>query len=490
MKILMKKSVHLVTFALLTFTVLVISGCGCEEATPTPETTPETETPTPTPTPVDETIEIVFWHAWGTANQDLVDDMFESFQQAYPELNVSLRQVGQGSFDDLRGTMTYAIPAGNTPTMVVGYPDHFVGYLEADALYPLNAFIDDAEHGVDLDDFVVGFMEENKQFGENIYSLPLAKSTEMVVYNKSVFDHWKSELGEDFLHPEDLTRAITWDDLEAWAPVIIGDGEHQCEFLFNADSAANFFITSSRQWGAPYTDAAGNVLVDNETTIEMLEYMKARFDDDILVLPIEWDQRYGSTNFIAGDVCMTQGSTAGTTYNIPLPGSEEMDEFEMAFEIGILPVVQNTFCPIDPSIDPSEINPRCSAMQQGPNVAILSNTTVQEREAAWLFIRHMTNTENTRMFAQATGYIPIRYSAFNSAEYQAFLQTDDPDEIPFAQAAWAAYNQVNFYGFDPAFTGTPSSSDAREEVGNAIESLYGNSVTFVMNELRASLNLD
>lgn len=430
----------------------------------------------------DPEIEIIFWHAWGDANQSLVNTMFESFQAEYPDMNVSLLQIGQGGFNELRDTMTHAIAAGNTPTMLVGYPDHFAGYINGNALRSLNEFIDHPDHGIDFDDFVEGFKNENMQFGDLIYSMPLAKSTEMVVYNKDVFDHHGIEIPED--------RAVTWDDLEQWADVLVGDGDMQCEFLFNADSAANFYINSSRQFGAGYTNTDGEILVDNPTTINMLEYFEARFADNTLVFPIEWDQNYGSTNFIQGDVCMTQGSTAGTRYNIPTEANASDGKFG-AFEIGVTSVVQRETCPTDPYADPDTIDPRCSAMQQGPNVAISADATDEEALAAWKFIRHMTNEENTRMFAMATGYIPVRNSAFDSEEYQAFLNTEDPEELPFAMAAQAAYDQVNFYRFDPAFVGEITSSRARDEVGLAIEALFtGNSVSEVMDQLRDRLRLD
>lgn len=432
--------------------------------------------------PTDVNIEILFWHAWGEANQSLVATMFESFEAEYPGVNVNLVQTGQGGFTELRNILTHAIAAGNMPTMLVGYPDHFAGYISGNALMPLNDYIDHPIHGVNLDDFIDGFVAENRQFGETIYSMPLAKSTEMLVYNKTVFDYHEITIPTN--------RAVTWDDLEAWADILVGGGEMQCEFLFNADSAANFFINSSRQFGAPYTNIDGEILVDNADTRTMLEYFEARFADHSLVLPIEWDQQYGSNNFIAGDVCMTQGSTAGTRYNIPTEANASDGKFG-AFEIGILPVVQREVCSTDPYADPDTIHPNCSAMQQGPNVAISADASSVEALAAWLFIRHMTNEENTTYFAMNTGYIPVRNSAFESSLYQEFLNTENPDELPFAMAARAAYAQVNFYRFDPAFTGEVTSARARDEVADGLESLFtGDSIDAVIAQLRNRLRID
>lgn len=443
----------IVSFALvLSLSACLTGGTGRDDVTVS----------IPDEIPADREIELVLWTAFGQANTELIDEMFESFQEMYP--NITLTQTGQGNYDNLRESMIHAIAAGATPTMMFGYPDHFAGYINGNAIVPLNDYIDHETHGVDLDDYVEGFIAENSQFGGTLYSMPFAKSTEMLVYNKEVFDHHGIDLSN-------RTTAVTWDEVDDWAQQVVGDGEMQCEFMFNADSSSNFFINSSRQWGAGYTNTDGEILIDNATTREMLEFFETRFNDKTVAFPIEWDQDYGSTNFIEGDVCMTQGSTAGTRYNIPTAANTTEGKFG-AFEIGIVPVVQKETCSLDPDADPSTIDPNCSAMQQGPNIAISSDADDYERLAAWLFIKHMTSVENTVFFARNTGYVPVRISAFESAEYQAFLESTDPEELPFAMAARAAYQQVNFYRFDAAFTGSVTSARARLEAGQLFEAIY------------------
>lgn len=411
----------------------------------------------------DEPIEITLWHAFGDDNAALLQAMFDDFEDMYPQ--VSITQLGQGGYDGLRESTIQSIVAGTTPTMVFGYPDHFVEYLNGNALVPLDDYIAHADHGVDLDDFVPGFLAENQQYLDGFtYSMPFAKSTEMVVYNKTVFDHHGIELS--------MTEPLTWDDIEGFADTIQGTGDMQCEFIFNADSAANFFIVNSRQWQAGYTNNQGEILVDNPQTRDMLNFFVDMFDRDIVSFPIEWDENYGSIPFKDGRVCMSQGSTAGTRHNIPNQADGKFGIFEM----GIVPVIQKA--------DGAQ-----SVMQQGPNVAVMSDATDAERLASWLLIKHMTSTENTSSFAMSTGYVPVRQSAFETAEYQAFLSIvdkyqsgddlsfDEQDRLPYAMAATVAYAQVDYYGFDAAFVGRVTSSGARREAGLAFEAIYAGTRT-------------
>ncbi len=443
----MKKGLLLSVTLLLVFTLSACLGGGGRE---------ETTVDIPDALP-NEPIEIVIWHAFGEDNQSLLQEMFDSFNQEYPQ--VTITQLGQGGYDGLRESTIQSIVAGTTPTIVFGYPDHFVEYLNGNALVPLDEYIAHDVHGVDLNDFVDGFLAENQQYLDgNQYSMPFAKSTEMVVYNKDFFDAQGIEISR--------TTPLTWDELEAYADTMVGNGENQCDFLFNADSASNFFINSSRQWDAGYTDGEGNILVDNDDTRDMLNYFNGLFASDTVSFPIEWDENYGSEPFKDGLVCMSQGSTAGTRYNVP-------DEESPFNEMGIAPVIQK-------DLDNQ------SVMQQGPNVAIVSDADNNQRLAAWLLLKYMTNTENTADFAMATGYVPVRKSGFETAEYQEFLSlVDKYDEVglgglspverldlPFALAATVAYAQVNAYEFDPAFVGRITSSGARQESGLAFEAIY------------------
>lgn len=395
----------------------------------------------------DEKITITFWHVYGQGKSALLDEMIAEFEALYP--NIEVDSVPQGGYSDLLQKTKKAIGTGVTPDLVVGYPDHFAEYLDLGGIIPLDKFVAHETWGVDLTDFIDSYVAENQQYADKMYSMPYSKSTEMLVYNKTIFDANGITLSID--------EPIYWSDLEVFADTIVGNGENQCEFLINYDSSSNLFINSSRQFGAGYTNTDGDVLVDNAETKSMLAYFESLFDQNILTLPIEWEEDYGSTNFLAQDVCMTVGSTAGLTYNLPSLNLEEADQFE----VGILPI---------PQVEDGVL----SAMQQGPNVAIMENTDDAERLASWLLIKFLTNTENTARWAIDTGYLPVRKSGFESDIYQELLNNPGADYVYESMSANAAYAQLTYYKYDPAFAGIGkiSSAKVREEAGYALEAIY------------------
>lgn len=425
--------------------VLTLSGCYNQGGNDNDEVIVLTELP-------DEEINITFWHIYGQGKSALLDELISEFELLYP--NITVESISQGSYSDLKSKTIKSISSGTTPDLLVGYPDHFAEYLNGNAVIPLDDFVASVDWGINLDDYIDSYVAENQQYADGLmYSMPYSKSTEMLVYNKTVFDSFDIELPTD--------RAVTWEELEVYADTIVGDGNDQCEYLINYDSSANLFINASRQWDGQYTNLAGEVLIEDTNTVAMLNYMASLFEDNTLSLPLAWDADYGSANFLKGDVCMTVGSTAGISYNIPLPGNE--GKFDQ-FEIGIVPVPQK-----DGGVE--------SVMQQGPNIAVMRDTSDAERLASWLLIKHLTSAEATVAWSMDTGYLPVRYSGYNSTEYQTFLNNPDPDDIYESMTANAAYAQVDFFKFDPAFANRVTSSDVRDEAGLALESIFAKTRT-------------
>lgn len=403
------------SFVLMTVFAVALTGCVTIEEDPyevdcdeypnhvsciDDSQTPEGEAPgviNVLPELPSEDIDITFWHVYGETKGALLDEMIAEFMEMYPNINVT--SVSQGNYDTIRTNTLNAITAGDTPHVVVGYPDHVAGYLKGNAVIPLDDFIYDETWGVDLEDFIESYLEENKQYaGGYMYSFPYSKSTEMLVYNKDKFEAANIEVPTD--------RVITWDDLEAWADVLV-DTEYEvgsnvadkCQYLINYDSPANYFINNVRMWDGGYTNSEGDILIDNDNTRAMLEYVEDLFDDHTVSLPIVWNDSYGSNNFKSGDVCMSVGSTAGINYNIPAGGE---------FEVGVLPI---------PQYDTENM----SAVQQGPNIAIMSNSTDAQRLASWLLITYLTNAENTAEWAMLTGYLPVRYSGTKAQYYKVYM---------------------------------------------------------------------
>lgn len=409
-----------------------------------------------------EEINITFWHAYGQSKGELLNQQIEAFELLYPNINVT--SVSRGDYSTLNSMTKLSIASESSPTMVLGYPDHFATYLAYEALVPLDDFANHGTWGIDLTDFIPSFIEENTQYvGGVMYSMPYSKYAEVLIYNKTVMDNLGISIS--------ATEALTYSELKNIATLAVGDGVNQCEYLANYDSASNLFINVTKQWNGAYTNSEAEILVDHVNTKAGLNYILSLFQDKTIVLPLAWSDYYGSEYFKHGEVCMTVSALPGVKYNMLYQGevdssSNPSSYIHGEFEVGFAPV-------------PQLENGVSSVVQQGPNIGILSDSSDSERLAAWLLIKHLTNTENTTDWSMLTEYLPLRLSAINSVEYQEFLNYPTSDYINASKAANATLSQLDYFEFEAGFSTVVgiTSSTVRQEAELALNDIYGGSKT-------------
>ncbi len=420
-----------------------------------------------------EEVNVTFRIPFGDAIQKVINEMIDSFNVEYPNVNITLDYFS--GYDKMKEATIYEINGGITPTMIVGYPDHFAEYLITGSIISLDKFIN-AEDPVigyseaELADFLPGYIAENRQFDSNkaYRGLPFNKSTEVLYYNKDFFETYDLEVPE------------TWDDLIALSAQIqtivstLEDNSHSWlpniktnlskgQFLpMMYDSTGNLFTTIIHQFDGNYTSQVyrdNGVInlqqgilsfVEDKKAQDALTFLQTLANDKMLNVPDYWEELYGSGFFNDGRILMNIGSTAGISHYSTAKSS-----------IGIAPI-------------PYKDADHKYVIQQGTNVAIFANATDLEKLAAWLFIKHMLTPENTADFAMKTGYLPVRKSSYDLESYVEFLENPAPiDKSTSAiHNATLEYSKNGWnYFVDPAWSG---SSTVRTEVGTALVQILVN----------------
>ncbi len=410
-------------------------------------------------------VEVTFKIQFGDIIQQEINRMAEAFMEEYPNVKITVN-IMSGSYDDMKKQTIEDINSGDAPTMTVGYADHFAEYLISNAIVPLDGFINDPNVGYtseELEDFLPGFIAEGRQFDKkgSYFSIPFNKSTEALYYNKDFFDEFNLKVPE------------TWDELDSTCAQImdivkdIQDGQYSWlgdiqnnieigEFVpMLYDSNGNLFTTSIHQWGGEYTSSIykSNGVVDvqkgqlkfntDKNAKQAMTDLQNLANKGYFNLPDSLELNYGSYALNPGKALMNIGSTGGSSY------------YSSAIcEIGVAPTLYK-------SADKKYV------LQQGTNLCIFSQASDLEKLAAWLFIKELVTPENTAKFAMATGYMPVRQSAYDLPEYTEFLQGRSlAAKVLRATSAYTS-NGWNYF-VDAAWAG---SATVRTECGTALSSI-------------------
>ena len=412
-------------------------------------------------------VTVMFYHTMGAKLKEVVDKYKPKFNEMYP--NITVKHESMGDYPGLRDQISTELTANNAPSLAFCYPDHVALYNTAKATLPLDDFIASDLEVTDalgntttmgftdaqIADFVPAYYAEGKSFGDDImYTLPFAKSTEVLYYNKTYFTQ------------KGYSVPRTWDEMETLCATIKADDPNSIPLGY--DSEANWFITMTEQLGTPYTSATGTKFQfntpENHAFVEKYrDWYTKRY-----VITEEINGGYTSNLFTASSdkthSYMTIGSSAGASYQCPAPVEGQGNAYP--FEVGVAMIPQK-------DVASYEDTTKAKVISQGPSICLFKKSNAQEVAAAWLFAKFITSTvEFQAEYSMKSGYAPVIQSVQQNPVYQTFLNTADGNANLQASCVKQSIAQMNAYYVSPAFNG---SSAARDKVGELIQNCFVNS---------------
>lgn len=415
-------------------------------------------------------VEIMFYNTMGQNLDKVLSSAITRFNDRYPNITVKYDRTS-GDYDTLRDKIAVEISGGKQPNLAYCYPDHVALYNQSNSLVSLDGFLPGGDYNTpDLVDprvdkqgeilgltqeqvngFVPEFLKEGSAFEDGkTYSLPFAKSTEVLYYNVDFFA----------AHPEipTPTASMTWDDIFEICAAI-KEIDSQCTPL-GIDSESNLFITLCEQYGSPYTSSIGeHFLFNNDINKGFVQKFYDWFQAGYFTTETV-NKAYTSNLFKEQKSFMSIGSSAGATYQAPT-----LTDGKAEFQVGIVPI---------PQVHPEQ--PK--TILQGPSICIFKSQNPQQVIASWLFLKFITtDIAFQAQFSETSGYIPVQNAVFSNEAYMEFLNSANGNQTGItalsAQVGKKLVEDQAFY-ISPAFMG---SSKARDEVGTLMVAVLQNKKT-------------
>ncbi|MBC5997209.1 ABC transporter substrate-binding protein [Romboutsia ilealis] len=382
-------------------------------------------------TEIKDPVEITFWHAMNGEQEKALQKLTKEFTDKNTNIKVTLQN--QSSYPDLQQkiTATLASPK-DLPTITQAYPDWMLNAVQDNLLVDLGAYINNDKLKFDnYDDILSSFRESSKIDGK-IYGIPFNKSTEVIWYNKTLFDELNIKPPTSY---EELTKvAKEIKDKKG----IVGAG---------FDSLNTYYTTFLKKEGVVFDSKFDPT---SDASVKAVNYYLDGIKEGYF--RIAGTDKFLSGPFGNGTLAMYIGSNAGESFVKQSVGDK--------FEVGVAPY------PSKPSL------------QQGTDVYMFSSATTEQRTAAYEYLKFMTTTENQITWAKETGYIPVRKSAIDSDQYKNSGSLIAPI---LADATSDLYTNPILSGADSAF----------RESGTVLESILAAPNTDInkkLEEFKNSLN--
>ena len=407
---------------------------------------------------------ISFWAKNDTNNTqvNIYKKAIADFEKVYPNVKVEVKWYTD--YGRIYNDVITNIATQTTPNVCITYPDHIATYMTGtNTVVPLDILIDNQKYGLggsdvnfdgpSKDEVIPKFLAEGVINGTT-YALPYMRSTDACYINKTYVEALGYEI------PEKLTWEFIWEVSEA-AMEKNADGNYKVNgqkvmIPFIYKSTDNMMIQYLKQAGAGYSSDAGDILIFNETTEELLYEIASHVKTGAFsTFKIS---SYPGNFLNAGQCIFAIDSTAGATWiGSNSPNAEIDDANKVQFETVVMPI---------PQVDTE--NPQM--ISQGPSLCLFNKADPQEVLASWLFAQFLLTNEVQISYSQTEGYLPVTSKAQNSAEYKDYLSRrgEDNDMYYYVKidAAKLLMDNIDNTFITPVFNGSAS---LRNAAGQLIE---------------------
>lgn len=332
-----------------------------------------------------------------TAN--IIDGMVDEFNKSQSKIHV--KSVYSGNYDDTVTALQTAKAGGNPPELFISLATQRFTMASTNMAMPLDDLIaNDPDGKTYIDDFLDGFMVDSYVDGK-IYSIPFQRSTEILYYNKDAF----KEVGLDPDSPP-----TTWEELADYAVKLTNSKRYGVGIALNSGSAqwtfTGFCLQNSKNGENLMSDDGKKVFFNTKENVEALQFwldLQNKYKCMATGI-VQWTDL--PTQFLSGDVAMIYHTT-GNMANI---SSNATFDFGACYLPGHV---------------------RQAAPTGGGNFYITKGISEEKQQAAWEFIKFMTDTERAAKWSVATGYVPVRKSCFETDTIKDYYSS-----IPQAKVAY------------------------------------------------------
>lgn len=254
----MKKASQVSFIIIMLLMTILNTGCGGSTNTP----------------PAAKTTDFTFW-TFVEQHKEFFDDARTSWNKTHSDKQISLK-VDVYPYDEMHSKLQIALQSGSGAPDIVDieasrYPMFLYGNI---SLIPLNSIIEPVK------DLLIMNRLENYAKDGNYYGIDYHLGVTAAFYNKEILD----KAGVD---PDDIKL---WSDfIEAGRKVKAATGKPM--MTVEVKNMWTYYPMIS-QLGSNYLDRNGNVIVDNDINIKVLQYLKDLIYKEKIAIPAPGGEHY------------------------------------------------------------------------------------------------------------------------------------------------------------------------------------------------------
>lgn len=360
----MKKILSIIL--ILAITAVCLSGCS-------DKTKPDADHP----------VTLTMWHVYGSQTKSPLNDAIDEFNDSVGRENgvtVNVVSVTSSSAIDkaLSASANGEPGAEDLPDLFTAYP-RVAEIVGEDKLLCWNDYFSEEELSAFRDEFI-----SEGYFGDRLLMLPVAKSSEGLFLNKTLFDRFSSETGVS------TDTLKTYDDFFKTANLYYdwSDGQNFTQI----NDFYNYAYIGMKAYGGEFIKDGKLNLNDEAFEQVWLPLSKSAIYGGICL-----DDGYAASRWKTVEIISNIGSTADILYQpemvfYPDNTTENITSVALPY--------------------PTFIDDKPAAVHRGGGLFAVKSEDERKNYGAYIFAKWLTEKENNLRFVTNTGYLPVTDDAF------------------------------------------------------------------------------
>lgn len=377
----------------------------------------------------DERINLTMWHVYGEQVDSPLNNLIMEFNRtvgAEKGISVSVTAVTNSNkiHKYILSSLNDEPGAAEMPDIFNCYPKTVSAMRSNDILVDYRDYFTQEE----LDGYVQPFLDEGT-FDGKLLIFPVAKSTEMLFVNKTLFDRFAADTGAKL---DDLR---TWEGVYAtslkyreWTDSLTPDVPNDGKTFFVTDYPFNYFQIGTQSLGEEFFD--GDKLSFSPSCKKEWELISnAAFKGGVWL-----GDGYATEALRTGEAIASVASSASVLYYEDKVIYEDNTSENIEIEAMPYPVFEGGSKMV---------------MQRGSGFCVTKSTPERE-EAACTFIKWLTEAQRNTDFVTSLGYVPVTKAAYDTALPKAIDALTDTKYKNLYKAIYEMNPDYEFY-YAPRF---------------------------------------
>lgn len=363
----------------------------------------------------EQPITLTIWHVYGGQTDSPLNDLIEEFNRTVgKERNITIQVTSVTNTNTIHESVLAAANndpgAAELPDMFISYPKTVLAMPDENILVDYRDYFSEEE----VSAFIPAFIEEG-MIHDRLAILPVAKSTEVLFINKTLFDRFAEDTG------------VSIDDLNTW------EGLFETAALYTEWSGGKTFFVHDYHFNyfQVGVEALGESFFDEDGIAFGPAFSKAwePYAEAALQGSVWLYGGYATEPLRTGDAVASVASSASVLYYSDLVTYPDNTSEKIEYLARPCPIFEGG---------------EKLVMQRGAGICTVKSTPEREK-AAMVFLKWLTAPEQNVELVTRLGYMPVTQEAFDTYLPQAIERLEDPKYKELYRAFLQTQEEYTFY---------------------------------------------